>query len=374
LAVEKAEKGQSVLWINNTVAAAQNAYKLVKSLAQEGSFRIGLLHSKFTVQRRKKIENMWMKKLGKEGKRKKGCILISTQVVEQSVDIDADFMITELAPIDMIIQRMGRLWRHDISNRKAYYPEILIITGNLEKAKDKDALIEALGKSNSMVYHPFVLWRTWMILKGKTIIKLPSELKNILESVYSELAGNEPVYIKELYQELLAKRQNLKQMAGGSLAGISLPVMEDDEEKALTRYSDIVSVDCLLVKKCELNPDRTATLTLLAGEKLTCSEYEKNFYVTKLLHRNTVSIARYNFGDVYIDVPPYLKKHFFGNLAVLEVSDDGELLFNGGPFKKALDYSHELGVFGKNTEVNTNQHFDYNKFKNEGFDYELNNW
>ncbi|MEI6057148.1 MAG: CRISPR-associated helicase Cas3', partial [Lentisphaerota bacterium] len=373
LAVAKAEKGQSVLWINNTVATAQNTYKLVKNLAHEGTFRIGLLHSKFTVQRRRKLESLWMKKLGKEGKRRKGCILISTQVVEQSVDIDADFMITELAPADMLIQRMGRLWRHDISNRKAKSPEVLITAGNLYQANTKETLIDALGKNNSMVYHPFVLWRTWMILKEKQIIKLPSELKNILESVYLDLSDDEPDYIKELYNELLAKKERLGLMANASLSDTSLPIMDDDEEKALTRYSDIVSVDCLLLEKCELNPDRTATLTLLTGEKVTCFEYDKNFYVTKMLHRNTLSIARYNFGDVYLDVPPYLKKHFFGNLAVLEVSDDGELLFNGEPFRKALAYTNEMGVFSKVSKIITELKFDYNQHKNEGFDYELNN-
>lgn len=374
LAIEKAEKGQSVLWINNTVAAAQNAYRIVKSFASERTFDAGLLHSKFTVERRRELEDIWMKKLGKGANRERGSILIATQVVEQSVDMDADFMITELAPIDMIIQRIGRLWRHNIINRKASKPEVLIIAGNLNQVDTKDRLIDVLGKNNSMVYHPFVLWRTWIILKKKQIIRLPSELKSILESVYSELTDNEPEYIKELYQELLAKKQKLIQMAGGSLAGICLPVMDDDEEKALTRYSDIASVDCLLVKKCATNPDRSATLTLLTGENLTCFEYEKDFYVTKLLHRNTVSIARYNFGKVDLDVPPYLKKHFFGDLAILEVSDEGELLFKGQPFIKALGYTDELGVFSKVSDVNTIHFFDYNQFKNEGFDYELNNW
>ena len=55
-----------------------------------------------------------MNRLGKDStNRPNGCILVSTQVAEQSVDIDADLLITDLAPTDMLLQRLGRLWRHD---------------------------------------------------------------------------------------------------------------------------------------------------------------------------------------------------------------------------------------------------------------------
>ena len=66
---------------------------------------------------------------GKGLNRPDGCVLLATQVVEQSVDIDADFMISDLAPTDMLLQRLGRLWRHDRPKRPAEGPELGIVTG-----------------------------------------------------------------------------------------------------------------------------------------------------------------------------------------------------------------------------------------------------
>ncbi|MGC8732789.1 MAG: CRISPR-associated helicase Cas3', partial [Halothiobacillaceae bacterium] len=109
---ERAEQGQCVLWICNTVARAQQAWRRVKSLIREGGPPVGLLHSRFPMVRRDEIEQKWMEALDRHGPRPKGCVLVATQVVEQSVDVDADLLVTDLAPTDMLLQRIGRLWRH----------------------------------------------------------------------------------------------------------------------------------------------------------------------------------------------------------------------------------------------------------------------
>ena len=75
-------------------------------------FRLGLLHSRFPFWRREELEDEWMERLGKSGATRCASILVSTQIVEQSVDLDADLLVTELAPTDMLLQRIGRLWRH----------------------------------------------------------------------------------------------------------------------------------------------------------------------------------------------------------------------------------------------------------------------
>ncbi len=68
-----------------------------------------------------------MERLGKDaGNRPNGCVLVSTQVVEQSVDIDADLLVTDLAPTDMLLQRIGRLWRHDRDRPPGWKPEVWI--------------------------------------------------------------------------------------------------------------------------------------------------------------------------------------------------------------------------------------------------------
>ena len=94
-AIELARKGGAVLWICNTVDAAQKQYRRFMELTRK-DFPIGLLHSRFPFWRREELEAEWMERLGKSGKTRCGSILVSTQIVEQSVDLDADLLITEL--------------------------------------------------------------------------------------------------------------------------------------------------------------------------------------------------------------------------------------------------------------------------------------
>jgi CRISPR-associated endonuclease/helicase Cas3 len=105
--------GRSLLWIRNTVDEAQETYRALQSANFQGGPRIALLHSRFPFFRREQLEADWIDRLGKDSAdRPTGCVLVSTQVAEQSVDIDADLLITDLAPTDMLLQRLGRLWRH----------------------------------------------------------------------------------------------------------------------------------------------------------------------------------------------------------------------------------------------------------------------
>ncbi len=115
-AIDMALKGAYVLWIENTVDKAQDIYCRLASLLSDTSVSIGILHSRFTPMDRGAIEKKWVAEYGKHNNSRGafgGCILVGTQVLEQSLDIDSDFLITRIAPVDMILQRAGRLWRHD---------------------------------------------------------------------------------------------------------------------------------------------------------------------------------------------------------------------------------------------------------------------
>lgn len=99
--------------IVNTVKHAQ---ELAERLKAEFGDDVSLLHSRFTATDRISKEDILRKQLGKAGtgtKRPHRLIVVGTQVIEQSLDIDFDVMISELCPIDLLLQRMGRLHRHN---------------------------------------------------------------------------------------------------------------------------------------------------------------------------------------------------------------------------------------------------------------------
>ena len=93
-----------------------NTVKRVQMLASQIPEDIPklILHSAFLAPDRAKIETKLQGLIGKHGKRPKKMIIIGTQVLEQSLDIDFDIMFTDIAPMDLLIQRIGRLHRHDI--------------------------------------------------------------------------------------------------------------------------------------------------------------------------------------------------------------------------------------------------------------------
>ena len=125
--LEKASKEKKrVLVILNTVELAQAVYKKIKD-ANKDNIYLKLLHSRFTFNDRKNLENEIVGTKDKKGtfsnpkpdKEQEGKILIATQVVEASLDIDADILYTELAPIDSLVQRMGRVLRR-VKDQESY--------------------------------------------------------------------------------------------------------------------------------------------------------------------------------------------------------------------------------------------------------------
>jgi CRISPR-associated endonuclease/helicase Cas3 len=124
--LDKAKEGKRVLVILNTVGTAQKIYEEIDKANKENIY-LRLLHSRFTLNDRKSLED---EIVGTDNKRgtfsnpkpndeREGKILVATQVIEASLDIDADILYTELAPIDSLVQRMGRVLRR-IRDKNSY--------------------------------------------------------------------------------------------------------------------------------------------------------------------------------------------------------------------------------------------------------------
>ena len=109
---DKLSGGGSAACLMNTVKDAQRLYRKIKKIFPEDT-RI-LFHSRFRKARRLAIEKEILDTWGKNGKKKRPHrgVVVATQVIEQSVDVDFDFMISDLAPADLLLQRAGRLHRH----------------------------------------------------------------------------------------------------------------------------------------------------------------------------------------------------------------------------------------------------------------------
>ncbi len=121
LAISKSELGAKVLVIRNTVGTAQAVVKEIIALEKEDLlFHVSgiptLHHSRFAAEDRHLLDAEVERNLGKN-RTGGGCIVVGTQTLEQSLDIDADFLITDICPVDILLQRIGRLHRHQISNR-----------------------------------------------------------------------------------------------------------------------------------------------------------------------------------------------------------------------------------------------------------------
>ncbi|MFT4088105.1 MAG: CRISPR-associated helicase Cas3' [Gordonia sp. (in: high G+C Gram-positive bacteria)] len=110
-----AAHGGNVAVVCNTVRRAQEVYGLVKNSA-DSRIDLRLLHSRFLSPERIDKEQELRDKLGPDSTRRPGdspLVVVATQVIEQSLDIDFDVMFSDVAPIDLILQRAGRLHRHE---------------------------------------------------------------------------------------------------------------------------------------------------------------------------------------------------------------------------------------------------------------------
>jgi CRISPR-associated endonuclease/helicase Cas3 len=266
--IDRAEQGQCVLWIRNTVDDAQETYRALKSMSYQGGPEIALLHSRFPFFRREQLEATWMERLGKDaGNRPNGCVLVSTQVAEQSVDIDADLLITDFAPTDMLLQRMGRLWRHKRDRPATWKPEVWIRSlplndNQLRRATQKE-LREALGKS-ARVYAPYVLLRSLQQWRSRVAITLPTDIRAILEATYAEPAADPEVW-RQLHDELEQQKRNL---AAHALSATNIWVQPalQDEEGVQTRFSTYPMAHLLLARSIESVDAHTVQLHLLEGK------------------------------------------------------------------------------------------------------------
>lgn len=264
-AIDHALNGNKVIWIENSVAEAQNIFAIISSRLADTDVEVGLLHSLFTQNDRKRIEDKWIPLFGKTIHRHtKGLILIGTQVLEQSLDIDADFMISRIAPIDMLFQRIGRLWRHreNDATRHCDAPECIIIHPEFEKAIKCPE--EAFGITG-VIYSPYVLFHTLKTIATTEYVDIPSSIRKMIEDTYKDEVY-ENSKIEKLHKDLLSKKNEMENRARHANNKAELT---EDDNNAKTRYNDEKTSTLILLKS--FNP-LNKTIEFLDGETITIEE------------------------------------------------------------------------------------------------------
>ena len=128
-------------------------------------------------------------------------IVIGTQVLEQSLDLDFDVMVSDLAPVDLLLQRAGRLHRHDRDRPAMHkvphlYVNYEVTSGGILKPG-----------SDRKIYAEFIILQTQQVLSGRTQIQLPNDYRMLIEAVYADKSPPEDGYMFETWEELQAKQQ-----------------------------------------------------------------------------------------------------------------------------------------------------------------------
>lgn len=339
-ALKTASQGGAVLWICNTVDRAQKDFESFKGLKKtaQDNFPLGLLHSRFPHWRREELEQVWMERFGKEGKTRCGCILVSTQIVEQSVDLDADLLISELAPTDMLLQRLGRLWRHERKNRPLATPRICIIEENktLEDFREMKAegIARALG-GKAKVYTPYVLLRSLELWKGVENITIPAQIRQLIEKTYLE-REDEPESWQELFFESEAETLAYRQKA--LLSSNIWQVALDDKEGVQTRLNEMPTVSMVLCRDILKKGVRFVDDT-----EAKFSRDSFIFATAKAIHRNLVKVPEYCFDRVqsFTDFDEYIYEKQCAGL----VADDGRVSVKGLKDEFSLYYTDETGLY-----------------------------
>lgn len=288
------ESGTCVVVIRNTVGLAQETYRQLKSRCRDQRVTFGLIHSRFPQFQRDANEQRWMESLGKGGgSRPHACILVATQVIEQSVDIDADLLVSDLAPVDLILQRLGRLHRHPRSRPPGFEePRCVVLVPQVDWTASESEIKSALGPS-AWVYPPFSLYQALRILCGLPggIVNLPRDIRSLVEE-----SSHIPQYLEsgaDIFRQQLDQETRRMLNTARSL-DVFNSATYDDREGAKTRWNSQPTALLVLLRH-PLKPGSTR-LDFFNGESIPFSPSSRgpfDFPLALALHRNAVRIPRY---------------------------------------------------------------------------------
>lgn len=263
--IEAVEAGECIAWVRNTVDDAIRAFEDIAARHSEPE-RCLLFHSRFAMVDRQRIESQVIERLGKDStpEERKGQVLISTQVFQESLDCDVDVMISDIAPIDLLIQRAGRLQRHQRGER--CLPRLLVLAPPWAEDPDEHWLKRTLPGTQAVYRDTSLSWLTQRVLRRLEAIRMPEEARDLIEGVYGPVSD----YIPDALQAARYEQKGMQRTAG-SMANFNALNLEEgyvksdqwqEEQEIGTRLMEEPTVNVVLLSLTDDNE-----LALWAGER-----------------------------------------------------------------------------------------------------------
>lgn len=315
---EAAKCGATVAVVCNLVQSAQKLTMKLREIVKGTPIQVDIFHARYRFKDRQ-IKESIAKKMYGNNPRKTGRILVATQVVEQSLDLDFDWLVTQLCPIDFLFQRIGRLHRHERHRPSGFEKPLCTIL--LNNGDDFNAHEIIYGDTR-------VLWRTRELLKNcNGSINFPKAYREWIEAVYGNeewKAGAEPDSVigkssafKQFQQQLWYEAKIKANTDMNPFADI------DQNTVSLTRGKEMgLTVVPILAKERKK--------VLLDGE---CLEDVNKFGRDEFLNMNSISApANWKW------LPPFEEGYIY---LPMEQIDDGWVWMNGN---YSLKYTTDLGL------------------------------
>ena len=189
---------EASVWIRNTVHDAISAYRALRA---ELGDKVELFHARFALGDRMDREASALEAFGKQASERRNRVLVASQVVEQALDLDFDTMVTDLAPIDLLIQRAGRLHRHDRGTRTA--PALHVLSPEPVPDASQKWFATMFPKGQYVYADHGQLWLTMRYLIDAGGLKLETgSPRDPIEAVFSE-NGMVPANLQNVSQRAL---------------------------------------------------------------------------------------------------------------------------------------------------------------------------
>lgn len=281
-------QGAAVAWVRNTVDDAIAACAALRDAGIDAT----LFHARFAMADRLRIEAGMLERFGRDsGKAQRNGVIVATQVIEQSLDLDFDLMVSDLAPVDLLIQRAGRLWRHERGAARPLSVRELLVLSPEPVAEPPADWLRAHRGTEAVYRDPALLWRGAVALFAAGGIATPEGLRDLIEAA---AAGAEPDGLlaasarasgESLTRGAVAK-QNLLDFAKGYADSAGRWAAE---ERTPTRWED--------------RPQVTLRLAVLRGGKVV--PYATDPELRRAWAMSEVSVAASRIGEV--PVPPGLE-------------------------------------------------------------------